>query len=711
MTSRVNLPALSFSLLVFSGASLAEPRLEEVLVSGELHQTKQLELSNSVTVIDQQLIKARNAQNLEDLLNLAPNVNYATGASRGRFLQIRGIGERSQYQFPINPSVGVIVDGIDFTGLATGVALLDASQVEVFRGPQGTLYGANALAGMINVVGAAPTDSLSGEVSIGGGNYNSVDVSGVISAPVTDSLGWRLAAQKNVSDGYIENAFLGREDTNNIEETSVRNQFRWQAGDDLQLDLVSYWIDVDNGYDAFSLDNNRTTLSDQPGHDRQESQAHVVNGFYEGAQAADIKISLSYIDSATEYGYDEDWAYREICPINSDCAYWQYSSTDNYVRDKRNITLDARALSKPGAEIAWALGLYRREEKEDLQRIRIDNDPEENFYAPIGTIAIERYDYTNDVSTTALYGQVDVPLSNNLMFVTGLRGEHHQAEFSDSQGVDDDPDEFLWGGKLALEYRTAADTLVYGLLSRGYKAGGFNPDPSLNEHEKPFYTETMLNLELGVKGLWLDNRLQVQVAAFYQQRDDVQVKKSYAKAVNDFIEYIGNAAAGNNYGVETEVQFAATDALSLFASVGLLGTEYVKFNNSIHVDAIDGIYDLSGREQAHAPSYQYFAGLQYSLLSNLYWRLEFEGKDSFYFSSSHEERSESVGLVNTRLNYDFGNTSLAVWGKNLTDETVETRGFYFSNDYGNDPRKLYAAESYTQKGAPLTWGISVTQRF
>ena len=147
------LSAALISATISPITALAQTRtLEEVIVTAELLESNALSLPNSVTVIDTAQIEQRNAQHLEDLIALAPNVNFTTGASRGRFIQVRGIGERSEFQTPIINSVGLIVDGIDLTGITTAASALDVQQVEVLRGPAGTLYGANALAGLINIV-------------------------------------------------------------------------------------------------------------------------------------------------------------------------------------------------------------------------------------------------------------------------------------------------------------------------------------------------------------------------------------------------------------------------------------------------------------------------------------------------------------------------------------------------------------------------------
>ena len=693
-------------------ASHAKAReVEELLVEGELRQKPVLEYSNSITLLDDQQIRLRETRNLEDLLNLSPNVNYSSGASRGRFIQIRGIGERSQFVSPINPSVGVIADGIDFTGIATGITALDAQQVEIFRGPQGTLYGANALAGLINVVGHTPGDEFEGAMEIGVGNYDSYTFSAKASIPFSEQIGNRIAIQQFKSDGFIKNTFLQREDTNNLDELSLRNQFA-VALDGFKLSVTTYAVDIDNGYDAFSLDNTRTTLSDQPGHDRLELIANALSIELDTMSWASWQTNLSYVDAQTEYGYDEDWAFREICAIDSDCAFFQYSTTDNYERDNDNVSLDTRLVSKnTDDELNWVLGFYLRDQRVDLLRTYTNNDPNgDSFYAPINTP--ETTFYTSEFNTlnTAIYGQIDMPLADQLTFILGLRAENWEADFIDSDGAKFAPDEFLFGGRLALEYQLKQDTLLYALLSRGYKVGGFNPEPDVPVESREFDTETMWNYELGLKGNWLDGSLMAQLSVFYQDRKDIQSKQSEASQtdVTAFVELVDNAASGINYGVETELMWQASEHLDLFTTLGILKAEYTNYVNGTHVD---GIKDMSGRDQAHAPNYQFLIGAHYRINRHLFIRPEIEGKDAFYFSDSHDERSDSYALFNLRIGYEQNNWSLALWGKNINDHDVATRGFYFSNAFGNDPRKFYAPEPYTQLGAPRTFGITASYQF
>ncbi|MFV8782343.1 TonB-dependent receptor [Microbulbifer sp. SA54] len=679
--------------------------LEEVTVTSQLRDASQLDTPTSVSVFDGQAIDARGAHNLEQLLNLAPNVNFSSGASRGRFVQIRGIGERSQFIDPVNPSVGLIVDGIDFTGLGLAASTLDMDQVEILRGPQGTVYGANALAGLITMTSNAPTSEPKAKVSAEVAEYGSHTLSGVASGALSDRLSYRLAAQNQQSDGYVENRFLGRDDTNGLDETVVRGKLRFQARDDLQLDFTLLHLDADNGYDAFSLYNNRETLSDQPGRDAQETLAGAVSALWTGSDGFTLKTVLSAADSDTEYSYDEDWTYVGFHP-------WEYSSTDSYLRNKDNLSADIRLLSTErsslfGGTTSWVVGVYLHTEEEALVRNASFNS---------------QFDTENG----AVYGQLRTAFTDRLALVTGLRFEQRAADYADSLAVLSKTDEDLWGGDITLELSATDNTLVYGTVSRGYKAGGVNgriisasaSNPDISRDAFQFDTEYMLNYELGIKGAWLDSRLQAQLATFYQDRRNVQAKQSiFDPADFSFDDFLANAAGGKTTGLEIEVDYLASETLRLFASAGWLNAEFEDFESTSHVDARDDYtgevqpLDLDGRDLAHAPSYQFFTGAEYALSANLALRVEVEGKDAFYFSNSHNEKSTAYELLNARLTYTGDNWDVSLWGRNLTDEIVYTRGFYFSNQFGNNPANGYAPEAYYQLGEPRIAGVSASYTF
>ena len=164
-------------------------------------------------------------------------------------------------------------------------------------------------------------------------------------------------------------------------------------------------------------------------------------------------------------------------------------------------------------------------------------------------------------------------------------------------------------------------------------------------------------------------------------------------------------------GLEADINWQASEALRLFASLGLLRSEFDDFQSYVHAGANPGegeAYDLSGHDLPHAPHYQFTAGGEYFFTDHWFARLEVEGKDSFYFSSRHEAQADSYELFNARLGYTTEHWELALWGRNLTDEDTQTRGF---GAFGNDPRKGYATEPYYQFGEPRVVGLSGTYRF
>ncbi len=684
--------------------------LEVITVTSDFRQQNLLKTPASLSVLTDIEIKQRNAQHLEELIAVSPNVTFASGSQRARYYQIRGIGERSQFKEPINPSVGMIIDGVDFTGIGSIAGLFDVQQAEIFRGPQGTRFGANALAGMINITTNAPTDEFEGAVKLDVGNYDSYGLGLALSGPASDTVNYRLVANQYKSDGFIENTYLKKSDTNNRDETSLRGKLSIQASSNLSIDLAAFYFDFDNGYDAFSLDNTRETLADQPGVDRQKTSAFAADFTYQGFESFTLKALVSTADSDLVYGYDEDWAYGEYEWRSDDPVYTPdpcitptgcladvdgYSSTDYYFRDKSTQTIELRALSNKGNELfngttAWTAGLYFKQDDEDLQRqyTYLDND----------------FTSTFDTQSIAVYGQLDSQLNDKWSLTTGIRVEQRSADYVNSGNFIDSSDDTMVGGKLVLSYQQNDDSFWYGSINRGYKAGGANTDGTLPDDLRTFEPEYLLNYELGYKVSLLDNSAFIRTAVFYMDRTDVQVKSSKTitreNNSSEFISYLGNAATGSNKGIEIEANWQVNDLIELYGSLGLLDTE---FNDFINAEGVS----LSGREQAHAPNYQFNLGM--NIMPNEHWliNVSVDGKDEFYFSDSHNEKSESVALLNASIAYVADDYQIKVWARNLTDKDYANRGFYF----GNDPRDGYAAKQYTQLAEPLVFGVTLDYQF
>jgi len=683
--------------------------VETITVTSDFRQQSLQNAPTSMSVLTDIEIKQRSAKHLEELIAVSPNVNFASGSQRARYYQIRGIGERSQFQEPINPSVGVIIDEVDFTGIGSVASLFDVKQAEIFRGPQGTRFGANAIAGMINITTNEPTEDFEGSVQLGVGNYNTYDMGVALSGPATDSVKYRLAVNQSNSDGYIENVHLQREDTNNRDELTIRGKLAIEASNDLTIDLAGYYFDFDNGYDAYSLDNTRETYSDEPGFDQQQTAAFSAKLNYQGFESATILAIVSNADSDLAYGYDEDWAYVGISDPdvieNPDYAYWEYTSTDHYYREKAVLTTELRAISNQGQEIfngstAWVAGIFYKQDDEDLLRQY--------------TYAAGDFTSTNESKSIAIYGQLDSQLAEKWSLISGLRIENRTADYNNSDLFNDSIDDTMLGGKLVLSYQQSQDSLWYASINRGYKAGGNNTDGTLPDDLRTFEPEYLMNYELGYKVSLLNNNAYIRSSVFYMDRTDMQVKSSTTIVREDgsaeFISYLGNATSGSNYGAEIESAWTINDYVNIYGSLGLLNTEFDEFIDK------DG-NSLTGEEQAHAPNYQFNVGINYQPTDEWLFNISVDGKDEFYFSDTRyydgqpipEEdiTSEAVVLLNASISYLQDNWQLKVWGRNLANEEYANRGFYF----GNDPRDGYAPKQYTQLSEPLVFGASLDYQF
>ena len=513
----------------------------------------------------------------------------------------------------------------------------------------------------------------------------------MVSGPLGDTLAGRLALRHYQDDGFYENVFLDESSTNERNETALRGKLRWDPTDTLSLDFAAGYVDVDNGYDAFSLDNDRRTRSDEPGRDAQESAFAAVTSDWLVRDGVRVEASLGHARSDIEYGYDEDWTYVGFHPDG-------YSSTDLYVRDRDTTTLDVRMLSTLDGRLFsgttdWVMGVYALNQNVDFTR-------EYTFFPAPFTSDFE-------IDRLALYGEITSAIGDRARVTLGVRGERHRSDYSDSEGVVFDPRDDLWGGRLVFEGDLPDGSLIYASATRGYKAGGFNPSNSLDVDLRQYDPETLWNFEMGLKGVWLNDRLSGRFALFHMQRDDVQIGTSITRlrpdGSSEFIQLTSNAAEGSNTGLEVELEYAATDGLTLFGNVGLLRTEFKDFVNSSGED-------LDGEDQAHAPHYQFFVGAEYHTAPGLYARIEVEGKDAFYYSDSRrfaandgDLRSDAYQLINAAIGFERGRWDVRIWGRNLTDEDYTIRGFYFPND----PRDGYTERGWFQLGDPRRYGVTL----
>ena len=445
------------------------------------------------------------------------------------------------------------------------------------------------------------------------------------------------------------------------------------------------WVDLDNGYDAFALDNSRVTQSDQPGRDAQRSAAGSLRLLYDGNPRFTLRSVSAVADSRIRYSFDGDWGHDS-----------SYDFTSRFVRQHRIVSEDFRLTSPEaapdrGAESnAWVLGLY-------ALRMQEANDQLDLYNGEVYRAIVSRYRATS----VALYGQFEQPLSRRLRLTAGLRVEQRRASYTDSDGTAFDPTDSMPGGHIALQFAQAAQSDWYVSLARGYKAGGINIGAAVPENRRGYDPEFLWSAELGHKRRFMEERLQLQLALFAMRRKAMQVSTSVQLRPGDplsFIYLTDNAARGQNDGIEGSVRWQAGPHLTLNTSLAWLKTKFVGYQY--------GSRDLDGRDQAHAPRYQYSLTANYRHPRGVLLAVELQGSAGFYFSEGHDQRAQPRTIVNARAGWQGAGWSAVLYGKNLFNANAVQRGFFFGNEPPDFPDRLY-----TQAGDPRQLGLTVSFDF
>ncbi|RPI12505.1 MAG: TonB-dependent receptor, partial [Lysobacterales bacterium] len=485
------------------------------------------------------------------------------------------------------------------------------------------------------------------------------------------------------SDGFRRNVYLGREDTNDRDELTLRGKLALEPADGWNVHLTTLLADLDNGYDAFALDNSFRTRSDRPGQDAQQSfgTALAVDG---DLGAATLESLTSFADSDIVYSFDGDWGND---------AYWgEYAPYDyysRYDRDRGTLAQDLRLVSAATARedgYGWLAGVYGMRLTEDARQ-------RDEF---AGELLRPLLDSEYEATNVALYGEGEWGMGLTVLSA-GLRIERRTARYDDSDGTEFEPTDTMLGGHASLSGEFASGRTWYVTASRGYKAGGFNIGALVPDERREFEPEYLWNLEAGARYESDDGRLVAEAALFHMWRESQQVATSFQLDPGDplsYVFYTDNAARGRNAGVEASATWRAADDLRLGATLGLLHTEYVDYRY--------GDRDLDGREQAHAPGWQYSLSAEWTSPRGLTARADLMGSDDFYFDASHDEKSRPYALLHLKAGWTGEQWSVYAWARNALDERYAVRGFYFGLEPPDFENRLYV-----QQGDPRQVGITV----
>ncbi|MBJ7483659.1 TonB-dependent receptor [Brevundimonas sp.] len=709
-------------------AVLVQPEtttVEEIIVTAERRATNIQDTPIAITALTEQFLEERGVDSVEDLSEFTPSLQIFAEQVNNESYIIRGIG-RSNEDLTTDAGVAVNINDIYISQPGeANAAVYDIARVEVLRGPQGTLYGKNAVGGVINIITAAPTGTFSGQASAELGDLGLQTYQGHVSGPIADGLQGRLAAYSHQRNGAYTNLTTG-ERANDIEVFGVRGSLRFRPDDLTQVDLV---LDYSDSKQDGVL---KSVIADNPG-DR-----YILKDFFEvdefPTQEADIRSARSETNGSqgieqwggslkvtrdlggadlvwlagyrTEESYnveDIDRTERLINNFFSDQDTWSTS------QELRLVSRDDGPLSF-GGRLHWTVGVYGfHEEGERDQSIFLKarvpssqpGDPDNDDDGLLGPGSPDAQDSTArfiqnvDTDSYAAFGQATWDLTDRLSATLGMRytSENKAVEIVgtstarlpggdpyslfQSEGDYSAADDETWEKftpKVVLEYAFSDDINGYVSYARGFKSGGYNGQANSAADVIPFRPEVADNYELGLKSELFDRRLRVNMAAFLVEFSDLQVAGTNAQG----LVVTSNAANARIEGFELEAQAQPTRALSLRAGVSLLRAEFrdyfvEEFNPTITDGPPFEIVDKSGDRLDDVPEYTVSLGLDYD------WDLAGGATTRFSVDSTlkgdtvsnqNTLRASDYAIVNARLTYmaPDGRWALSGWVDNITDE-------------------------------------------
>lgn len=701
------------------GEDRAKGFLEEVMVTAQKTTENIQDVPFSVSAVTGESLEKFQYKDLKDLNGTIPNVQFTqiTNVSLNLAPSIRGIGITNNPDPYTGTEVAVVIDGVVQGTRLLGLSdQFDVERIEVLRGPQGTLFGANTLGGVVNIVSKQPTGEFGGYGKVSMGNYDEFNAAVALNFPLVDKvLAGKVALSRRGRDGYYTN-LADNSNFMDIDTTKARGYLLFTPSEDFKATLTVGTDRIRNGAES-------AANVSQPG-----------EVFYRpGITTPDVRFEL-YSDSPhinradlNTYSINAEWD----SPIGEFTAITNYTEFDafniqdvdalpefllNAGRDmaSRQYSGELRLAMQPTDSISAVAGLFYMNLYHDVntttlidglapgsfssQRVKSEEDSVAAF--------VQLYwDLTDKLrlGVGARLTTIDIDLrsENTSYFLPGMHPYNYSANLAAASVVGGFVSEGSesWtepGGKVSIDYKLAPDVMLYGYYARGFKSGGFNGRITDPLDIGPFAPEFIDSFEVGLRSDWFDHRLRANLAVFYSMWDDMQVPQSVFRGnPPQASSTILNAASATSKGVELELELAPNEALSLRASLGYLDAAYDEFE--------DANVDYSGRPTPYAPewtgsltaSYEIEAGAGVFTPSLQY---TYTGERWATFVQFPVEHLDEYSLVNANLSYapDDSNWSVALWATNLFDE-----------EYVTSALSVPPLFSFASFGAPRQYGVEV----
>ena len=704
--------------------------LEEIVVTAQKREQSLQNVPISVVVETAATLEKKGIAELAGLAVRTPNLFIEDGGATAN-IAMRGLGSPGIES--IEPSVGLYIDNISFARPrgVTQNPFYDMERIEVLRGPQGTLWGRNTIAGAINMLTARPSEELSGYVSGEAGNYDAYQVEGAVSGPIVDTLSGRLSLYKAERDGYLDNDGIAP-DGGGIDSEAYRAQLQWQPNDCFRANLKWEQIDhsteghtiqlVGRGPDPFvpGVANIMNDLYEAAGEDFKVDDTQIVNGTGDFGFVADDprqqnKTDLGSLVLAWDFnGYTltaqtgyADWEAQRVMEfsggaINIIGLRGEKGDTGEF------WSQELRLQSPVDDRFHWVAGVYY----DDLEMVQTPWDDGGGAIINVPSQGIGLLARNGDIEKVESYSgyfEGTYNINEQWTATAGLRVGKEDKDFTDYVGLElvfggdfDDPsgvytedggtifygqqiiqplqrddDYSTWSAKL--QYQMNDDTMLYVTAATGYKSGGFNnAGNTLIIEDKVVEEEDSISFEAGAKMDLADGRGRLNLAIFHTTFDDLQVARSDTTGVI----VTTNAAEAVTKGVELDGAWRLTDTFTLGGSIAWLNAEYEDFENAPcgpflrAADAagcVDG-QDLSGETLQRAPDYSGTVYLEYTHEVGGGWDMDaytgYTFRDESTTVISNEFGADSLELLDARLSFSNADNGwmVALKGNNLTDE-------------------------------------------
>nr|WP_320191196.1 TonB-dependent receptor [uncultured Desulfobacter sp.] len=675
-------------------------QIEPVTVTASKRDANAQEAAIPMSIVTDVQIEDQSIDSLKDFSAFLPNFIYGGNRLDSGSFSYRGLGYNT---FTEKEPVIVNVDGVPWDsrfGILTG--FIDIEQVEFLRGPQGTLYGKNAMGGVINITTKQPGDAIHGKVSVNVEENNGYGTKFVVSGPAdVDHLFFSLAGAYSTTDGYMTDHTPGGDrDWDHNEKKYLSVKLGYEPSQTLDMSLSYRFNSSDGGHSPIYM-GDRFTYDTYNGYKDPKMEQNTHDASFK------IDLSTRLFDITAITGFKHTAADAKIAYQPSD-----YGCPMDVTEG--GLSQEIRFKSKDKKEgLQWLFGLYADSSKLD-NAITMEYD-----YSDYGLgVLSDTYAFEIPTKSYAAFGEMTIPLfTPSLALTLGARLErvekemdyrHDQADWATgaSSGtynwiyMTDNPTQYTvedsWRaflGKMALAYRVNGGFMPYLSISQGYMPGGFNYTNDIKENAQ-FDEQRSLDYELGFKSMLFDRRLMFNVNLFYTLYKDMQILQNKAGTL---VYYVNNAGEAHATGIEADFNAQITRNLNLFGSLGVMEAEYDDYG----VETYSGTIDYDGNTMTYAPSYSVSIGAVYRHKTGLFIYGCYHRYGETQFSEDNNSRYErgAYDLVDAKIGYESSmGWEVYVYARNLLNEAYITEAFAGAYD-------IFAV------GEPRTVGLELVYRF